>query len=75
MKSTEMRITELNRCPLCGRMYSEHPAISRTDNVTPICPDCGIRQALASIGIAHEEQETILGIIRRNEQRIRNSRE
>ena len=33
-------------CPLCGKLYSGVPALSRTDNQTPICPDCGIRQAL-----------------------------
>lgn len=33
-------------CPICGRMYHEHPAISRKDNQTEICPDCGVREAL-----------------------------
>ena len=33
-------------CPLCGRVYGEFPALSRTDNKTLICPDCGTRQAL-----------------------------
>ena len=28
-------------CPLCGRHYTEHPALSRTDNKTYICPECG----------------------------------
>ena len=50
-------------CPLCGKAYRGYPALSRTDNVTPICPDCGIRQALASIGIAPDEQEKILAVI------------
>ncbi len=50
-------------CPLCGRLYSGHPALSRTDNATPVCPDCGVRQALGSIGVEPEEQEKILAII------------
>ena len=50
-------------CPLCGKTYYEHPALSRTDNETPICPDCGIRQALESMGISEEEQDKILSII------------
>ena len=50
-------------CPLCGRSYTEPPALSRTDNETPICPDCGTRQALDSIGVSAEEQEKILSII------------
>lgn len=50
-------------CPLCGRTYTSVPALSRTDNKTLICPDCGTRQALESIGVGNEEQEKILSII------------
>lgn len=50
-------------CPVCGIEYSQHPAISRADNATPICPDCGTREALASIGVEASEQEEIIGII------------
>lgn len=28
-------------CPFCGHEYTEHPAISRSDNKTEICSDCG----------------------------------
>ena len=52
-------------CPLCGKSYSEPPALSRTDNETLICPDCGTRQALESIGISTEEQDKILSILHR----------
>lgn len=52
-------------CPLCGSSYTGHPALSRTDNFTLICPDCGTRQALSSIGVEEEEQEKILDIIHR----------
>ena len=38
-------------CPLCGRTYHGVPALSREDNETLICPDCGTRQALQSIGV------------------------
>ena len=58
-------IRELRVCPLCGKAYAEPPALSRTDNETFICPDCGIRQALESIGISIEEQDKILSIIHR----------
>ena len=34
-------------CPICGRQYSEYPALSRVDNKTEICPDCGLDEALA----------------------------
>lgn len=33
-------------CPICGEDYSEHPAISRKDNKTEICPRCGTGEAL-----------------------------
>ena len=35
------------------------------DNQTPICPDCGIRQALESIGVSKEEREKILSVMHR----------
>ena len=53
-------------CPLCGSSYTGHPALSRIDSETLICPDCGTRQALDSIGVSREaEQEEILRIIHR----------
>ena len=55
-------------CPLCGKMYSGVPALSRTDNETLICPDCGTRQALQSIGVDAEEQEQIIETIHRHTQ-------
>lgn len=33
-------------CPICGNTYTEHPAVSRKDNSTLICPDCGVQEAL-----------------------------
>ena len=59
----EERITRT--CPICGREYSGHPALSRVDGLTLICPDCGIREALESIGVKEEERERILEIIHR----------
>lgn len=58
-------VREIKVCPLCGQTYGEAPALSRTDNETLICPDCGTRQALESIGVSAEEQEKILAIIHR----------
>lgn len=37
---------EIRTCPLCGKTYEDYPAISRKDNETEICPECGIREAL-----------------------------
>ena len=55
-------------CPLCGSVYHGHTALSRTDNDTLICPDCGTRQALESIGVGAEEQELIIETIHRHTQ-------
>lgn len=32
-------------CPLCSRTYNNYPAISRRDNKTEICSDCGTKEA------------------------------
>lgn len=50
-------------CPLCGAQYGGVPALSRKYPNTHICPDCGTREALESIGVSAAEQEKILGII------------
>lgn len=57
-EAEQMRI-----CPKCGKEYQEHPAISRADNVTEICPDCGTLEALEAAGISKETQEEVLKTI------------
>lgn len=52
-------------CPKCGREYTGHPALSRLDNETLICPDCGTREALESIGVGVSEQDAIIETIHR----------
>lgn len=53
-------------CPKCGKTYTGRPAVSRADNATLICPDCGTRESLESIGVGAEEQERILDTIHRH---------
>lgn len=55
--------TTLRTCLLCGAQYGGFPALSRKYPNTPICSDCGTREALESIGVSTAEQEKILGII------------
>ena len=55
--------TMVRACPLCGAQYGGVPALSRKYPNTHICPDCGTREALESIGVSAAEQEKILGII------------
>ena len=59
-------ITRMAVCPLCSRVYHGAPALSREDNKTLICPDCGTRQALQSIGVDTAEQEQIIETIHRH---------
>ena len=58
-------ISHLRICPLCGKAYTGYPAISRVDNETWICADCGSRQALEALGICETEREKIISIINR----------
>ena len=57
-------MTATKVCPLCGRTYTGHPALSRKDDNTPICPDCGTLEALEAAGIPKEKQKKVLEIIR-----------
>ena len=51
-------------CPKCGKAYKGYPAISRTDNRTEICPECGTREALDAVGMEQAEQDKIIAEIR-----------
>ena len=53
-KGWSYKILEINRCPKCGKKFTEHPAISREDNETEICPECGIREAVQAFKDAQE---------------------
>lgn len=61
MKTTSFAKPKI--CPKCGASYVGVPALSRIANLGGICPDCGSREALESIGISKEEQEKIINII------------
>lgn len=54
---------QIRICPKCGQEYRGVPALSRTDGKTYICPDCGTREALATIGVNEKEQEEIINTI------------
>ena len=63
-------IARIRICPRCGKPYSAPPALSRTDNETLFCPDCGTREALESIGVKADEQEQIINTILRHTQNV-----
>lgn len=54
-------------CPRCGQPYTAPPATAR-DGSGPICPDCGTREALESIGVDIAEQDKIIDTIHRHTQ-------
>lgn len=60
------KISKIRVCPRCGQSYSAPPALSRKDNETLICPDCGTREALESIGVGIAEQDEIIKTIHRS---------
>jgi len=60
-------LVQLRTCPRCGGGFFGHRAGSRADNLNVICPDCGTREALESIGVDEKEQEKILDTIHRCE--------
>lgn len=39
----------MKKCPKCGRSFENLLALSRTDNKTAICDECGIKEALNSL--------------------------
>lgn len=42
-------------CPVCGKTYYAAPALSRRDNATEICPDCGMQEAIDTAEMADYE--------------------
>lgn len=62
------RSEEMRRCPRCGKIYQGRPVMSREDNATPICPTCGTREALLSLGLKQDEIEQIISQIPKENQ-------
>ncbi len=42
-------------CPSCNSEYTDHPAISRRDNKTEICPPCGTREAILDSDLTYSQ--------------------
>lgn len=53
-------------CPKCGKEYTGVPALSRDDNATLICPECGTRESLNAIGMDEGEIEKIVTALYHN---------
>ena len=39
-------VQKRHKCPKCGKYYTGYPALSREDNKTNVCPECGVKEAL-----------------------------
>lgn len=51
--------TTPKKCPICGKTYTHFPALSRRDNKTYICPDCGVDEAMEDYFKAMSKQENL----------------
>lgn len=43
-------------CPICNKEIGKYPAISRKDNKTEICSNCGMLEALEIFNVAKKEE-------------------
>ena len=47
VKTAGIRTTQITpKCPKCRKYYVGYPALSREDNETEICPECGVKEAI-----------------------------
>lgn len=63
-------------CPICKKEFHNPPALSRKDNKTKICSECGLKEAL-DIAFGHDEKLTqkIMDIVLENERKANKSNE
>lgn len=55
-------------CPRCGMVKEGYPALSRTDNETDICSECGLTEALEQwSGFLKPQSEWEREYVRRNQ--------
>lgn len=59
------------KCPRCGKIYTEYPALSRRDNRTNICSACGVEEAMidARINPMDERERKFLVLVKRRKLR------
>ena len=46
LKIGECKLIEIQHRSKCKKEFTEYPALSRVDNETEICPECGAREAV-----------------------------
>lgn len=65
-REKERGTIHITQCAKCGKVFRGVPAQSREDPDLLICPDCGAREALQSIGVPEDEIEEIIRIIHKH---------
>ena len=55
--SRRCKVEGLRRCPKCRLLYEGYPAVSRRDNKTEICPNCGRAEAVEDYVNWRREEE------------------
>lgn len=58
--------TSKKKCPKCGKIYTDYPALSRRDNKTYICPRCGQKEAIEDFLKDRNKNESL--ILKENEE-------
>lgn len=63
-------------CPSCKKEFNNHPALSRKDNKTEICSECGLKEAL-DIALGYDEKliQEIMNIVLEYEKKAKKSKE
>ena len=63
-------------CPICKKEFNNPPALSRKDNKTEICSECGLKEAL-DIALGHDEKliQEIMNIVLEYEKKAKESKE
>lgn len=57
----------MNICSRCGKEFDYAPALSRTDNKSPVCRVCGAAEALEAVGVNADEKERVLAEVTAHE--------
>ena len=55
-------------CPRCKKEYSGYPALSRRDNKTDICSDCGTDEAIFDFAMAKlDKRKDVIEMLKADE--------
>ncbi len=58
-------------CPICKKEFNNHPAISRKDNKTEICSECGIVEEINCFEPDKKKAQKLINSILKYEKRAK----